>query len=227
MISCLRKIFLFSAVFVLVCAQKASAISPEIVLKNMQLITPEIKEEKRYIIPQNYSHNNNLRRKSGSPFFAKGQFLYIEGFVFDVVGVPVENAVVKIWQTNHFGYYNHLVINKDDYSKYDIDFEDTGTCITDSNGHYSFFTIIPGYYGDNAPHINFIVEHDEFERLETMMFFPMQLRNVHDKHYKSLNQRNRFLTTCKLKNFIASDQEYGKKCSFDIRLNGLHRRKRF
>ena len=101
MISCLRKIFLFSAVFVLVSSLKANAISPEIVLKNMQLITPEIKEEKRYIIPQNYSHNNNLRRKSGSPFFAKGQFLYIEGFVFDVVGVPVENAVVKIWQTNH------------------------------------------------------------------------------------------------------------------------------
>ena len=78
MISCLRKIFLFSAVFVLVSSLKANAISPEIVLKNMQLITPEIKEEKRYIIPQNYSHNNNLRRKSGSPFFAKGQFLYRE-----------------------------------------------------------------------------------------------------------------------------------------------------
>ena len=208
-------------------SKQLDATTPEMVLKNMKLLTPEIKEQQRYIIPQNFSHTNNLRRKIGSPFFAKGRFLYIEGFVFDVVGVPVENAVVKIWQANHFGYYNHLVVNKEDYSKYDIDFEGTGTCITDANGHYSFFTIIPGYYGDNAPHINFIVEHDEFDRLETMMFFPMNLRNTNDKIYKNLSQKSRYLTSCQLKNFTSSDLEYGKKCNFDIRLNGFHRRKRY
>ena len=207
--------------------KQLDATTPEMVLKNMKLLTPEIKEPQRYIIPQNFAHTNNLRRKIGSPFFAKGRFLYIEGFVFDVVGVPVENAVVKIWQANHFGYYNHLVVNKEDYSKYDIDFEGTGTCITDANGHYSFFTIIPGYYGDNAPHINFIVEHDEFDRLETMMFFPMNLRNTNDKIYKNLSQKSRYLTSCQLKNFTSSDLEYGKKCNFDIRLNGFHRRKRY
>ena len=95
-------------------SQRIEAISPEMVLKNMQLITPEMKEKQRYIIPQNFSKTNNLRRKTGSPFMAKGKFLFIEGFVFDVVGVPVENAVVKIWQTNNFGYYNHLVVNKED-----------------------------------------------------------------------------------------------------------------
>ena len=203
------------------------AITPEMILKNMKFITPEIKEEKRYIVPQNFAKNNNLRRKPGSPFLAKGRFLYIEGFVFDVMGVPIENAVVKIWQANHFGYYNHLVINKEDFSKYDIDFEGTGTCITDSNGHYSFFTIIPGYYGNTAPHINFIVEHEEFERLETMMFFPMHLKNAEDKVYKNLSQRSRYLTSCKLKDFTSNDSEYGKKCTFDIRLDGFHHRKRY
>lgn len=203
------------------------AISPEMILKNMQLITPEIKESKRYIIPQHFSTTNNLRRKPGSPFLAKGRFLYIEGFVFDVMGVPIENAVVKIWQANHFGYYNHLVSNKEDFSKYDIDFEGTGTCITDSNGHYSFFTIIPGYYGNNAPHINVIVEHEEFERLETMIFFPMHLKNTEDKIYKNLNQKSKHLTSCKLKDFTSNDSEYGKKCSFDIRLDGFHHRKRY
>ena len=205
----------------------AVAITPEIVLKNIKLITPEIKEDKRYIIPQNFSHSNNLRRKTGSPFFAKGKFLYIEGFVFDLLGVPIENAVVKIWQTNNFGYYNHLVIDKEDFTKYDIDFEGTGTSITDSNGHYSFFTIIPGYYGNNTPHINFIVEHEELGRLETMMFFPMHIKNIEDEKYKSMNIETRYLTTCKLKNFSSSDLEYGKKCSFDIRLDGFHRRKRY
>ena len=205
----------------------AVAITPEIVLKNIKLITPEIKEDKRYIIPQNFSHSNNLRRKTGSPFFAKGKFLYIEGFVFDLLGVPIENAVVKIWQTNNFGYYNHLVIDKEDFTKYDIDFEGTGTSITDSNGHYSFFTIIPGYYGENAPHINFIVEHEEFNRFETMMYFPMQVRNTADKKYKNLNQRNRFLITCKMQDFVSNDADYGKKCSFDIRLNALHNHKRY
>ena len=211
-----------------ICVNKqVIAITPEIVLKNIKLITPEIKEDKRYIIPQNFSHSNNLRRKTGSPFFAKGKFLYIEGFVFDLLGVPIENAVVKIWQTNNFGYYNHLVIDKEDFTKYDIDFEGTGTSITDSNGHYSFFTIIPGYYGENAPHINFIVEHEEFNRFETMMYFPMQVRNTADKKYKNLNQRNRFLITCKLQDFVSNNTDYGKKCSFDIRLNTLHNHKRY
>ena len=163
-------IFIFAlTISIFYIHKSATAITPEIVLKNVKLITPEVKEDKRYIIPQNFSHSNNLRRKTGSPFFAKGKFLYIEGFIFDLLGVPIENAVVKIWQTNNFGYYNHLVIDKEDFTKYDIDFEGTGTSITDSNGHYSFFTIIPGYYGENAPHINFIVEHEEFNRFETMM----------------------------------------------------------
>lgn len=203
------------------------AITPEMVLQNIQLLTPELKEEQQYIIPQNFSHSNNLRRKTGSPFLAKGNFLYIEGFVFDLFGVPVENAIVKIWQTNSFGYYNHLVIDKEDDTKYDIDFEGTGTCITDNNGHYSFFTIIPGYYGNSTPHINFIVEHNELGYFETMMYFPMQIRNTVDKKYKNMSQRNRFLTTCKLKDFQQDDTEYGKKCSFDIRLNAIHYRKKY
>ena len=215
--------------FCLAVFNSSSAIStsPEMVIKNMKLLTPEIKEEQRYIIPQNFATNNNLRRKPGSYFFAKGRFLYIEGFVFDVIGVPVENAVVKIWQANHFGYYNHFVGNKEDFSKYHIDFEGTGTCVTDSNGHYSFFTIIPGYYGDKTPHINFIVEHEDFNRLETMMFFPLHIKNANDKTYKSMNKKSRFLTTCKLKDYTSNDNEYGKKCSFDIRLNGFHKRKRY
>lgn len=204
----------------------AIAISPEIVLRNMQFLTPEIKEDKRYIIPKNFSHSNNLRRKAGSPFLAKGRLLYIEGFVLDVMGVPIENVVVKIWQTNHFGYYNHLVVNKEDFSKYDIDFVGTGTCITDNNGHYSFFTIIPGYYGDNAPHVNFIVEHKDFGRLETMMFFPMQIKNVKDKKYKNLSKKARYLTSCKFEELSSDNLGYGKKCNFDIRLNGLHRNKK-
>ncbi len=208
-------------------SQRIEAISPEMVLKNMQLITPEMKEKQRYIIPQNFSKTNNLRRKTGSPFMAKGKFLFIEGFVFDVVGVPVENAVVKIWQTNNFGYYNHLVVNKEDFTKYDVDFGETGTCITDSNGHYSFFTIIPGYYGNNAPHINFIVEHEELGRLETMMFFPMHIKNIDDETYKNMSKKTRYLLSCKLKDFSANDGEYGKKCSFDIRLNAFHHRKRY
>ena len=223
----LMKIMFICVVLYITADIEASATSPEVVLKNMQLITPEIKEAKRYIVPQNFSHSNNLRRKAGSPFLAKGQLLYIEGFVFDVLGVPVENAVVKIWQANHFGYYNHLVVNKEDFAKYDIDFEGTGTCITDSNGHYSFFTVVPGYYGNSAPHINFIVEHEELGRIETMMFFAMNIRNIGDKVYKSMSVKSRHLTSCKLKDFSSNDAEYGKKCSFDIRLDGFHRRKRY
>ena len=222
-----KKMIILFFLFFCILLFEAKAISPEIVLKNMQLLTPEITEDRRYIIPQNFSHSNNLRRKTGSPFVAKGRLLYIDGFVFDVVGVPVENAVVKIWQTNHFGYYNHLVVDKEDFSKYDIDFEGTGTCVTDVNGHYSFFTIIPGYYGNNTPHINFIVEHENFKRFETMMFFTAHVKNIDDERYKNLSNKARYLTSCRLEDFFSDDSEYGKKCNFDIRLNGFHHRKRY
>ena len=56
----------------------------------------------------NFGKTNNLRRKTGSPFLAKGDYLFIEGYLTDILNNPIENARIYIWQANMFGYYNHL-----------------------------------------------------------------------------------------------------------------------
>ena len=210
------------------CVNSLLALSPEIVLKNIEKITPELIENNIYYLkPKNFAKNNNLRKKPGSPFFAKGEPLIIEGFVFDLFGVPIENTVLKIWQANYFGYYNYLVKNKTDYSKYDLDFESTGISVTDNAGHYVFFTIIPGYDKTHAPHINFLITNNEFNTLETMMFFEKHPKNLTDNQYRAMSRKNRGLLTCKIFYIDDEDHSVGKKCIFNIYLNGIHRRKRY
>lgn len=202
-------------------------ISPEYILKNIKLVTPSTPEPDEYAKPMNFAKTNNLRRKSGSPFFAKGEFLIIEGFVFDLLGVPIDSAIVKIWQTNNFGYYNYLVEDKEDFSQYDVDFESTGITRTDNYGQYFFYTIIPGYFGNRTPHVHFLIEHPDFVTLETEMFFPNHPRNKIDNKYRILSKKNRYLLTCKMYFIDEKNPSYGKKCVFDIKLNGINKYKRY
>ena len=60
-----------------------------------------------------------------------------------------------------------------------------------------------------------------------MMFFTAHVKNIDDERYKNLNNKARYLTSCRLEDFSSDDSEYGKKCNFDIRLNGFHHRKRY
>ncbi len=62
--------------------------TPEESLANMKKITPSFKSDDLYGAMKYTLENptNNLRRLSGSPFFAKGVPLYIEGKVFDISG---------------------------------------------------------------------------------------------------------------------------------------------
>jgi protocatechuate 3,4-dioxygenase beta subunit len=215
-------IFFFASII----SKSSQAIKPEIILKNIEYLTPAIEIDEQFK-PQYFNHNNNLRRKVGSPFIAKGQLLVIEGYVTDLLNIPIENARIRIWQTNNFGYYNYLARGLEDNTKYDVDFESTGTATTDSLGYYIFFTIIPGFFGNQAPYINFLIDHDRFEEFRTVMFFPNHPRNAIDNNYRQLSLKNRELITCKMRYINAHDKDYGKRCYFDIKLNVLHPTKRY
>jgi protocatechuate 3,4-dioxygenase beta subunit len=199
------------------------SIPPEIILKNTALITPEIVDHNNET-PEDFTKTNNLRRKSGSPFFAHGKPLIIEGYVLDMLDTPLENVSIKIWQNNAFGYPNTYYIKSLDEKKYDIDFSGTGLTYTDNLGYYRFFTILPGTIDiNNAPKINFIIESEEFETLQTVMFFENHQNNISDKIYKSLNVNKRPLVTCSI---IDASDEYNK-CLFNIKINTIHPRKKY
>lgn len=217
----LRSILCF---ILIICNLHAN--SPEAVLSNRKFATPFI--ENSMSRPENFEKSNNLLRKAGSPFRARGEYLYIHGYVTDLLGVPMDNVIIYIWQANLFGYYNHIIKNKDDQNKYDIDFVGNGIAITDNLGFYSFVTIVPGYYGDKAPHVNFLIKHDNMpEEFTTQMFFPGHPRNIYDPDYLSFNGLNKDLLTAKTIFINEKNAGDGKIALFNIKLNALYTNKTY
>lgn len=208
---------IFIIISILISVNCNSIITPEYIIKNHKLITPESPEPDIYAKPKNFASSNNLRHKTGSPFMAKGELLIIEGYLTDLTENPIPDAKINIWQANTFGYYNHLVKDKTDNSKYDEDFESTGTSITDNTGFFSFYTIFPGYFGNRSPHIHFLVMHEDFKTLETEMFFPNHPRNKNDRKYKSMKPAKAKIITCN----PTKTSEGIHKCYFNIRLDGV------
>lgn len=87
---------------------------------------------------------------------------------------------------------------------------------------------MPGYYGDRAPHINFILSHDSIkENFQTQMFFLDHPRNIYDPIYLSIGQRARNLITANVKLINPNNPSDGKYASFNIKLNILYSNKTY
>jgi protocatechuate 3,4-dioxygenase alpha subunit len=72
----------------------------------------------------------------------EGDRIRIEGRVFDGDGVGVPDAVLEIWQANHYGRYNHPADMRD--LRLDPAFTGFGRAGTDVAGAFWFETIKPG-----------------------------------------------------------------------------------
>lgn len=96
------------------CAKNVFAKSPEEVLDGFDNITKTI---------NHYPHSlfsfddetikwvpfNNLRRKSGSAFYAIGEPLFIEGYIRDIDNIPLDGVTVRMLQANANGAYNYML----------------------------------------------------------------------------------------------------------------------
>lgn len=90
----------------------------------------------------------------------EGERIRIEGRVLDGDGVPIDDAMVEIWQANAYGRYCHAADQRD--VPLDPSFTGYGRSGTDEEGHYWFETIKPGRVpfdeGEwQAPHISLII----------------------------------------------------------------------
>lgn len=192
--------------------------TPEESLENMKKITVSFAEKKLYgamkYTPENPT--NNLRRKTGSPFFAHGIPLYIEGKVLDISGRPIKNVIIYITQANHYGAYNFLVDKNS--SVYDPHFFSDGIATTNNLGEYSFLTIMPGHYGKRAPHIHFNLTHKHFE-LETEMLFENHPLNAKDAKYRKFTKEQQKTCTARMFYIDKKNLSDGLKARFDIYIN--------
>jgi len=196
----------------------------EKILKMSCEITPQIWDLKS---PPSISSSNNLRRKTGSSEVAQGDFITVEGRVFDENCVPISGATVEIWQVNSLGLDQ---FNSTDYVNLDSNFIGSGKMITDNLGNFRFLSIFPGSENDvRAPHINFRVKHRDFMPSETEMFFENQINNSKDSNLISQVERSKRQLLIANTNKIGNDynQEDGIRYNFDIVLEGKNKYKKY
>ena len=113
-----------------------------------------------------------------------GERISLEGRIVDADGVPVDDALVEIWQANAHGRYAH----PDDARDLPLapGFMGFGRVPTDADGGFRFTTIKPGPVpspggGTQAPHVNVtIFMRGMLKQLKTRIYFPGESANATD-----------------------------------------------
>jgi len=112
-----------------------------------------------------------------------GTKIHIEGRVLDGDGLPINDAMIEIWQADAQGRYAHPADNR---PRPNTRFMGFGRSATDKNGVFSFDTIKPGSVpGPNgktqAPHIVFcIFSRGMLRQIYTRLYFPDESANAGD-----------------------------------------------
>ncbi|MEO7908458.1 MAG: protocatechuate 3,4-dioxygenase subunit alpha [Roseiflexaceae bacterium] len=113
-----------------------------------------------------------------------GERIQIAGHVIDGDGLGVPDAMIEIWQANHYGRYNHPADRRE--LPLDPLFHGFGRCATDAAGGYCFETIKPGRvpFDDQrlqAPHICVAVfARGLLNHLLTRLYFADEPANADD-----------------------------------------------
>lgn len=232
----MKKIF---AVFLFVILQMNSALALEDaenspttnevdslpLLFNPKISTPSRLFTADSSMPENFTMNNNLSRKPGAFYRASGEIILLQGTITDSFGVPIDGAVMEIWQTNSAGKY-HTLLEKD--SEYiDKYFSMSGRTVSDNLGNYHFVTIMPGSISGRAPHINMNIYHKKFGKLETEIYFQDHPYNSTDYQYLAYSAKEKQLLTASVRRADLFNPNSIKICTFNIVMNGVQAYKGF
>jgi protocatechuate 3,4-dioxygenase, beta subunit len=138
----------------------------------------------------------DLTQIEGASGRARGAPIYVRGQVVDEDCLPIQEALVEIWQANAWGRYDH---ERDAGNPRPLDpnFQGWGRVLTDQQGFYGFKTIKPGPYPANdqgwirPPHIHFRVGRRGYHDLITQMYFAGEALNEPDLIRRSLSPAER------------------------------------
>lgn len=139
--------------------------------------TPKQVEGPFHPIDEQPDTDLNLLMIEGRSEPAEGEVILVRGHVVNTDGRPLKDALVDVWQANHFGRYSHP--EDPNTAPLDPNFQGWGLITTDSEGRYGFKTIKPGPYplsflgeeGWRCRHIHFQVSRPGFRKLTTQMYF--------------------------------------------------------
>ena len=173
----------------------ATAISGTTIGKSMT-VTPANPEGPFYPIHKQVDLDTDLTLIEGHTERAQGEVIKVTGQVLDDKGLPVEGALVDIWQANTNGRYHH----EDDpaTTPTDPNFQGWGMVKTDAQGRYAFTTIKPGAYMVNdewrrPPHIHYKVSRRGYREITTQMYFAGESLNAKDKLLNDVAKNERDL----------------------------------
>ena len=149
---------------------------------------------------------------------ATGQKIHIEGRVLDGDGMPINDAMLEIWQADAQGRYAHPSDNR---ARPNTKFKGFGRSATDKDGVYSFDTVkpgaVPGPGGKpQAPHIVFcIYSRGMLRQIYTRLYFSDEAANASDPILTLVPQDRRGT-------LVAHKEMRGELAvyTFDIRMQG-------
>lgn len=172
--------------------------------------TPEQVEGPFHPTDEQSDTDLNLMMIEGHTEPAEGEAILVRGRVVDTDGRPLKDALVDVWQANHFGRYSHA----EDLNTAPLDpnFQGWGLISTDPDGRYGFKTIKPGAYplsflgeeGWRCRHIHFQVSRPGFSKLTTQMYFHGDPLIEQDLEIAKASEEQRHLLIAKSTNDEAS-----------------------
>ena len=131
--------------------------------------TPAQTEGPFYPVSKPADRDNDLVALEGADGKPAGEVLEFGGRLYEGSGMPVQGAIIEIWQTDDNGIYLHP--GDRGSSRRDVNFQSFGEAVTGEDGSYSFRTIMPGNYEPRPRHIHVKVRLGERELLTTQFYF--------------------------------------------------------
>ena len=141
--------------------------------------TPVQTEGPYYPVSKPEDRDNDLYLLEGAEARPAGTILAFDGSLIDGGGMPVQDAVIEIWQTDNSGAYLHPADSAS--SRRDVNFQSYGESVTDENGRYSFRTILPAAYERRPRHIHVKVKLGGEELLTTQFYFSNDAESARDR----------------------------------------------
>ena len=161
--------------------------------------------------------SNDLTRYHGKSVAAEGQRLLVQLRLRDTRCVPVQGAIVEIWQANPFG--NFRVIGSSERANPNAVFSGAGRSYTDNNGGVQFVTLFPAALKGQAPRIHIRVKAPNLQPYDTILYFENDVRNGNDAAYKRLTAEARPRAELKMEP-VANDPNAGFIGAAEIILPG-------
>jgi protocatechuate 3,4-dioxygenase beta subunit len=152
-------------------------LSPSLLLAQ-RLLTPAQTLGPFYPDQLPLDRDNDLLQAEGHAELAEGIRVQLHGRILDARGVPLEGALVEIWQVDARGIYLHS--RGGDRARRDGNFQGYGRFTTAADGRYRFRTIRPVAYPGRTPHIHFAVTLPGQPRFATQCYIRGEPRNQRD-----------------------------------------------